>query len=293
MAEPEGAAAPLVTAVPAGAPAAPAAAPMSERAPNSYFSQPTAPADPTPEAPAGADNPAIEQQARLMGWRPPSEWTGDPAKAKSAADFVKVAEENPNVMNERLSRMQRQLADMAKKNARDAREAEMRGYETAVHQYRAAIVNASDAGDTERVAALTAEMARVPQPLPEPEINPDQLPAYQHFAAQEGWYNKDPVLTGYANQTLAPQLARMGYDTTSPDFFQAVSNGVRDAYPHKFSNPRASQPSPVHGGQPAGGQGAANDYRSLPADAKAACDSYVTRGLLTREAYVQSYFGDE
>lgn len=256
-----------------------------------YFTKP-APADPTPEAPQHSDDPALEQRARLMGWRPQEEFKGEEGKWKPADEFVQFAQDNPAVLNERLGRMERMLQDQAKKAVAEQRKAAEAGYKRAVLEHRKAIAAAVDDGDQVRADELAQRMAQIKPPPPEEREDPNALPGFQAFAASEPWYGTDAVLTGFANNTLAPQLASAGYDTTSPEFFQEVSRQMREAFPHKFSNPRRSAPAAVANGGGAPARAGGKDYRSLPPEAKAACDDYVARGLLKADDYVKTYFGD-
>jgi hypothetical protein len=63
---------------------------------------------------------------------------------------------------------------------------------------------------------------------------------------------------------------------------------VKAKFPDKFENPRRK--AAMHEGGGARGESKrGKSYANLPADAKATCDRFVKKGLMTKEAYVDAY----
>jgi hypothetical protein len=100
------------------------------------------------------------------------------------------------------------------------------------------------------------------------------------------WYNDDPELQRYANTIAAGNQAN-GVKFTLDD----ITKEVKSRYPSKFGNANRDKPNNVGGGQRLA-KGKKKGYADLPADAKAACDRFVKKGVMKKEAYVNSYFGD-
>ena len=73
------------------------------------------------------------------------------------------------------------------------------------------------------------------------------------------------------------------------DFYKELSSAVAKKFPDTNPN-RDRAPSVEGGGGTNRPKAGGNTYKSLPAEAKAACDDFVTDGIMTREEYVTDYF---
>lgn len=100
------------------------------------------------------------------------------------------------------------------------------------------------------------------------------------------WYDDDPELRQYADKVAAGNAA-IGVKFTLDD----ITKEVKSRYPGKFGNPNRDRPDAVGGGQRLA-KGKKKGYADLPSDAKQACDRFVRKGVMKKEDYVKSYFGD-
>ena len=230
--------------------------------------------------------PEQEAKARVHGWKPIEEYDGDKSKWRGADEFLDVMYASPQIMGERLGRLERMLVEQSAASAARERQARQAGYEQAVREYQQQIAQATEVGDTNRAVQLATEMAKLEKP---PAADPTQearaiaQPAFDAFRARETWYGSDPVLTRYANTVVAPALRETGMDSTTPEFFARVAMEVRQAHPGKFQNMRRDQPSAVHGAGSTesvpGGQSAA----TLPPEAKQSMEADIRAGLYTND----------
>jgi hypothetical protein len=74
-----------------------------------------------------------------------------------------------------------------------------------------------------------------------------------------------------------------------------IQRRVEAAFPEKFKNPNKGKEDKVGGGSPVEDAPVkAASYKSLPKEAKAACDDFVAQGFMTQEEYVAQYdFSEE
>lgn len=100
------------------------------------------------------------------------------------------------------------------------------------------------------------------------------------------WYDDDPELRQYADKVAAGNAA-IGVKFTLDD----IAKEVKSRYPGKFGNANRDNPNLVGGGNRLG-KGKKKGYTDLPSDAKQACDRFVRKGVMKKEDYVKSYFGD-
>lgn len=246
-----------------------------------------------------------EAKARELGWKPEEEWVGDKSGWVDAETFVQRRERQiaaaDHVAQDQIKRLEKELAETRAtiKDFSDWRTTvERRAYERATRDIEAQMRAAVKAGDVPAFDAankamqdLTKSVEQRTETKPAP-TNPDEIPAFQDFIKDNGWYTSDPVLGGYADR-MARQIAQQkGYTGTEPEFYQEIARTVREAFPDKFGGRRSPA---VESGNGMGGRGGGNkakSYDALPAEAKAACDKFVAQKLMTREQYVADYFAD-
>jgi len=272
-----------------------------------------------------ADPPSVEDRALERGWRPIDQWRGDQEAWVDAEEFVRrseivlpivrsraeKAEAEQRRLNDEVDSLRKaqaaseaQIKDVIEQAARQRRE----GYESAKRELEEAKRQAVSDGDVDRYDALAKREADLPPPPSEPAKDatppaPDQDPAWLSWKSENTWYESDPQLHAMADgmgQMLAaenesrqqagqPLIAEAG-----TAFFDEVKRRVREAMPHKFTNPARTGPAPVDAGGGTGGKNRGRkSYNDLPADAKAVCDRMCGKNESMRKTYVTTYFEQE
>lgn len=246
-----------------------------------------------------------EDKARSMGWRPKDEFRGDPSKWVDAAEFNRRGEEHIPILRDRLQRTQadleetRKLAREALDMQREQQARERARLNSEIQALKSQQMAAVQAGDTaaylsadQQIKAREAAMpAEVKAPAPEtPQIPPEA----REWVGRNPWFNSDSELAASA-EAFHVALGKREPGLPLSENLRRTEEHIKRMFPEKFGNPHRSLPGAVEG-TPAVGSGTKprkKGYVDLPADAKAACDKYVTQKLMTRDQYVTDYFGEQ
>lgn len=259
---------------------------------------------------------AVENEARLYGWKPKEEFDGDETEWRSAEDFVKRGKEiNPILRknNERLKReidaqaaelqelklTVKEFGEMYQKMSNGAHD---RAIADAKEQRRAALA----AGDhvladelADHIADLkeSAKNTKAPKVSETPQVNEQGRKIFTDWAEENSsWYNSEtnpailPLVDGVALRLAKTNRALVG----TREFLDMVKEEVKRLSPHTFVNGARRTGSPVSGsGATRSGAGAktGKSYNDLPPEAQKACDRFVKNiPGYTREKYLESYF---
>lgn len=284
------------------------------------------------EALTSQADPKVQAEAKRMGWIPPDRYKGDPEKFVDADVFVKRGEEVLPIIKHQKSQLESKVAKLAEENAHlvevvkkneEAMKAleryhtgeTKRKVEQVRKELKAAYAKASEAGDHEAMAEVTDQMtqlnAKVDETAEDEEETPKSRtpapksngldPEFIEWAEDTGWYGKDRRRTALAN-AVAAELRQGGEEATGREFLDLVREEVENTMPlGRRPNPNKANGGSARGGA-AGGGGGRKGYESLPADARAACDSYNNelvgegRRYKTtaewRAAYAKQYYED-
>ena len=247
-----------------------------------------------------------EADAREMGWKPQDEWSGPEDGWRDAKSFVQRGEEilpivkqQSKKFREQNAKLQDEVSDLKKtvESFKDWRsKTEKNAYERAMKTILSQQEKAVEDGDTEQFRKLEAEKADLNKETKAEETptDPKGLPASEQrvvedWVSDNKWFNKDIELNGYA-QAVHMNLRKQHPEWDLEDNLEEVTKRVKEKFPEKFENSRASRPSKVNGGGIPKAQGQGNSYSDLPADAKQACDDFVKQGLMTKQEYIKEYF---
>jgi hypothetical protein len=167
--------------------------------------------------------------------------------------------------------------------------------------------------EAEKEAAADPEATRSgADPAAKPPLNPALSAAktvFDTWRSENTWYDEDPVKHGLA-EGFAVKLRKEGTDLTGRAFFDEVARQV-----NAFTGGTKREPPPKdkvegggrgNGGGGGGGSSAGHSFADLPADAKAACDKFASRGDISigkgktfetledwRKHYTNEYFSRE
>lgn len=259
----------------------------------------------------------VEQRARAMGWRPQSEYRGDPANFTDAAEFVRRADESLPLTRNELRRAQQKLIEQerelaaVKESARQFaefhRNVEQQAYDRARAELRRQRAEARNSFDVDRELQIEDELERLdneqrqkaarqqPAQREEPETfaDPEIQRQTQEWRQRNEWVNDPEAIA--VSIAVGKRLRAAGELSVGTEFLEKVGHEVRKKYPQFFptmQNHRREQAPAATGGGDAPARGRKKGYADLPSDARAACDDFVKRGYLTKDDYVKQYFGE-
>ena len=227
----------------------------------------------------------IEARARAMGWTEKSEFKGDPAKWRDAAEFVERGENLLPLVKAQNKRLEREVAEL-KQTTRELGDylskTEQRAYDRALADLKQQRKEALAAGDgdafekaDEQIKTVEREAAEKAAKRAE-KANDGPDPVYAEWESRNPWL-KDTELSEYA-EFAAQKLRASGEKATGAEFLDMVTAKVKAQFPAKFTNPRRESAQAVEGAAPAARRGG-KSYADMPADARAACDRMAKNGF--------------
>jgi len=248
----------------------------------------------------------IEARARAMGWTEKSEFKGDPAKWRDAAEFVERGENLLPLVKAQNKRLEREVAEL-KQTTRELGDylskTEQRAYDRALADLKQQRKEALAAGDgdafdkaDEQIEQLKSDAAaKAAKRAEKKDDGPD--PVYAEWESRNAWL-KDTELSEYA-EFAAQKLRASGEKATGAEFLDLVAERVKKQFPAKFTNPRRESAQAVEGAAPAARRGG-KSYADMPAEARAACDRMAKNGFGGDEKamakfkadYVKQYFDE-
>lgn len=237
-----------------------------------------------------------EDKAREMGWVPEAEFKGDPAKWRSAEEFVKAGESYLPILKDRIRKQDKELADL-KRTISDFAEhhshVEKKAFERALKELKSKQLEAVETGNTDAFVKIDKEIAELQadvRPVKKATDDPHD-PVFEEWTDKNNWFKEDREMADYA-EAIGAFLKKKNPNLVGMDFLNEVTKSVKKEFPSKFQNPkRDSAPSVESTSAPTrkGGKG----YSDLPDEAKKACDRFVRDGIFkTKDDYVKSYFAE-
>ena len=239
----------------------------------------------TPAEP-NAEQAAIETKARALDWTPQDEWKGDPARWTDAETYVKHNEHVLPIVRDKLaderaandklrgqmtsmqqtieglSRVQEDLADQAYQRAKSEIEA----------RQDLAVENSDGAALRQTREDLEKLDKERPEPAKAPAPQPAEAPEFVEWRRENGWYDSNKTLHDAA-EAIAVVVHDQNPNLFGTEFFAEVKRRTQFAYPNEFQNPARTAPAAVESAPSGGNNKTADDeYNSLPAEAKAACE---------------------
>lgn len=259
-----------------------------------------------PDEPQG--DPAIEQEARSMGWVPENEWKGDPPKGgfRSAEDFVqrgkdvlplvnkRLKEENA-ALSDKLAKLESETADKIARMERMSSAALKRQRSDLEAKYEALKEEAVETGDKAKYKEAdkagkealadfdkaASDQDDKKEPKDKFEIPPSVKATVDDWIAENSWMKTDKEMNAVAN-ARHERLLQEKPGLTLAENLADVRRYVEKKFPEKFGAdddqdddpPPQRRGSPVEGGsRTANGRGSA--FSRLPKDAQAQADRFI------------------
>lgn len=240
-------------------------------------------------------------EARALGWLPKDAYKGRPEDWRDARAFLDHGRQVLPIVNARNRKLAEELAQTQAREA--ALSAEMRRLKAAVEaiedtqhedaleeheqleqSLKAQLADASREGEHDKVAELTARLAKLEPPAGKPKPKEPELPAIE--PAVIDWFKEHPEYAQDKRRlrlgnTITVELRQAGDQRTGRAFLDAVDAEVTAILGPAQNSEHTSKVSGGNGGNGrtggGGGNGAGKTYADLPKDAKDACESYVKR----------------
>lgn len=241
---------------------------------------------------------AVEARASRLGWVPKDKFKGDPKRWRDASEFLAINDESAPVAKERLTKVERELADakasMARMERMNAKALE-RQREQLEAKYRDDIRAASLEGDADRVEELIAERDEKLKPEADDDtpagLPAEEMTAVQAWVAKNDWYAKDQSLN--AEATLYEDRLAKTTRLSLSDRLAATQREMHRRYPDIVPAPvngsgvRPATPTTAMGGGVRGG-GTRRLADKLTAEEARQADRFIAQGLYkNREEYAK------
>ena len=237
-----------------------------------------------------------EQAAREQGWKPESEWKGEPPSGgfKTAEQFVKDGEQIPGILKSQIGRLEERLDRSEAANAEFSKYhdsqikkslAENSRLISELQQTRAQAITDGDGPAFEKADRDIKDLEPVVQ------IDPN-VEAYNKLSsgwvADSKWYGSNKKLTGYADG-IADGIAKQGY--TGQAYFNELDRQIEEVFPEEFSNPnRQNAPSVETGGDKGSSNPTDQTWANLPAEDKAQAERFINdMPGFTQEKFLDQY----
>jgi len=235
--------------------------------------------------------------AKSMGWVDEEDFRGPKSNWVDADKFVEKGMNDLPVLRERLRAQSRRLADMEgditdfKTHHEQSLAREYQRAMTELEDKQLATVEEGDKDEYQRIQKQKQELAASQPRTALTGSKAPENPLYSSWKDKNAdWFEKDSDMTVYANR-MSDYIAEMKPDLIGKQgFLDEIDKEVRARFSDRFENTNRDIPNTVEaGGRAPRQRGKSKGYGDLPGEAKAACDKFVRRGLITREQYVKDY----
>jgi hypothetical protein len=238
----------------------------------------------------------LESEMMTHGWKPKDQFEGEEEEFVSASEFKRRGELFKKIAdtNRRLDKATQTIQQLTTHQ----KQVYQAGYQAALKQLRADHEIAVEAGDRQTAAAIVqkieetttaaAQAASTPAAPPEP---PAVLGEFMD--RHKSWYQKDDVMTAYADRVghlYAAERMRAGQKPDFAEILTHVESKVREKFPSSFGTVKRTAPSVVEGSstpnRPAAstrGQFGESDLNEME---RMAMTSFVRDGVMTKAEYI-------
>lgn len=177
----------------------------------------------------------VEQQALDMGWRPKTEWDGDPDEWKSAKQFVKDKGlfDYIDTLKSQVHGLKRDFKEVYNKISASERAK----YEARILELTAQKKAAAKEGDVEAVEDIRDEIDATKTKLIQENQQPVQKgpdPDFVTWVEQNPWYTQNLSLQAEADGFAKSYVAEHGENATFKQVLNHVTTKMKKLYPEKF-----------------------------------------------------------
>ena len=250
---------------------------------------------------------AIESKARVKGWTTQEEWHGPLEDWVDAKEFLgreklfNRIKELKDALHTNSQKFDREFQAMANHFS------QMKGveYKRALADLKSQLAFAKEERDVESVEKLTQQVAAVEQereiatrviPQEQTQADPEK---FRKFKQENSWFDSDKELQEEA-MSIGIGYSATHKDKSQEDVYDYVVKRIKKIYPEKFNmteDPNQEDETPrkaasVEGSTPTKKLGAKKSGKLSVSDLdereKDVMKTFVKRGVLTQEAYLES-----
>lgn len=257
---------------------------------------------------------AVENDARAMGWVPQGEYR-DGDHYVDAETFVKRGKEinpilrkNNEALLKKLNEAQNEIAEVRKvakefeQFQKDNAAQKVKALQQELDELKEKKKDAVSSGNGDAVVAIDDAIDIVKDQQREarkPVVESEQVkpavvldPVFIEWMEQNKWFSYDEKYTKMAD-AIGFDLSKKNPGLKGKDFFEKLDEELLSILPDGYrKTPRRNPVEGASGNRPSGSK-RDKSYTSLPQDAKDACDRMVKQKLLTKEAYVATYYEND
>lgn len=234
----------------------------------------------------GDDSPYAELATR-MGWTPRDKFSGPADQWKPAEQFIIDGREIQRTQASELRTIRSQLDTISRTSASIVEQQVRERTNELSQRFNQAV----EEGDGQTAFKISTELNSLRAPIE----GAGPSPAAQSWAAENPWFQKEPLATALAMETCN-RLAAAGYDHATQ--LQKATEEVKRQYPHLFGGGQQSFNGKPQAGVHTSSRGAGprpkqETFEAMPKAAQDVANDMVTRGVIKdKDAYVKNYFAN-
>jgi hypothetical protein len=231
----------------------------------------------------------FEEEALEQGWNPDF----DGPNKTDAKTFVERGEKIAGILKSRLDKQEQKIEHLMESNKqfgeyhKQTLEQQKKQTAQTITELEQKLEQSITDGDGTEYTRVNREIneLKTEQPVD------SSLDAWNRLSTQwvqeNPWYNSDRKLGRFADG-ISEEIVAEGYQGQA--YFSELTKRVQEEFPKDFKNPNKERANATEeGGNKSTGNSKAKSYDSLPKDAKAACDDFVSQGFMTKEDYVSQF----
>lgn len=223
-----------------------------------------------------------EVAARKMGWKPKEEYDGDTDKWIPAKEYIGRAP-----LYDEIKKLRRKVGDVEQTIVQfkdHHSKVEQAAYQRALNDLKQEKVRALADGDHEKVVEIDEEMVELKTNKPTPgQAQKGPSPEFVEWVDKNPWYTKNEELREEAD-VLGLGYAAKYKGRSAADAYAYVSRKIKELYPHEFK--QTPKVSAVESPRTSPTKARKVGWDDLPEHARRIGDSFVRKGVMTREQYV-------
>jgi len=243
------------------------------------------PNEPTDNTPQNASDP-YEEQAREQGWKPKSEYEGDPEKWRPSKEFVERGELFGKIdhMGKELKETRKALK-MLQDHHSKVKETE---YNNALNELKTLQKKHLEEGNSDGYLEASELLTDLKAEQKAREVvNADKVPTpdprFISWTQENKWYSTNREMREYAD-TVGMGYANRNPDIDPEDVLKYVTKEVKLRFKDSFVNPNRTKPSSVEGANT--GSASRKDSFELTEDERRVMNTFVRAGVMSKDEYV-------
>jgi len=198
---------------------------------------------PDQEQPEAPELTPIQQKAVEQGWKPKDQFEGNEDEFIDAAEFVRRGELFGKIetQSRELKEVRAALTALKQHHSKVAENEYNRALKSLTEARKVAVAE----GETEKAFEIQDQIDQIKEEKSQvaiPDIPSGPPPEFVAWTERNSWYMKDKVMRAAADRIGLDHRAA-GMSPT--EVLKIVEQEIREAFPHKFTNPNRERPNAV------------------------------------------------